>query len=387
MKNPRDLLDAIDEQITAYDALPKDDCAHFSIRATRLARIAALCKWYRQSLGATHRLSTKQAAGKRLNDPIDVWVHSLGRRALKKSGYLNTMDQWHANAKAKYKDRVQLSSFLRQLAYDNTSHGGEKLHATPYATIEKMDPYHRQTFVFLDPMAMDVSDTTNDQEHNEMGLAFLEYLAGGPASGYTTNNAASFYEWLECHPFCVGTPGLLGDDRYRSPPRISYEGHNLGLVHLPPNQMTCEKILTDNGTCYVLNTKTDFGKSGKGPDGAAAFVWDGDGNLWLHEHGADGFIHASVKQGKKVRCSGMFVAKNGKATYVTNESGHYAPNAQSIYNFVSWLHQRGVLEPLAQVEIKHDDNHPTLNGTFDQRTFRLKAGGLLGQPSLTGYLV
>jgi len=174
MKDPAVVLQDITHHITEYDALPKDDCTYFSTRATKLTKIAALCKWYRQSLGATHQLGTKQATGKRLNDPIDIWVKSLGSRAVKKAGYLDTMGQWHATAKAKYKDRVQLSMFLRQLAYDNTSHGGEKLHATPYATIEKVDPYHRQTFVFLDPMANDVSDTTNDQALKEIGQAVAE---------------------------------------------------------------------------------------------------------------------------------------------------------------------------------------------------------------------
>jgi len=217
-----------------------------------------------------------------------------------------------------------------------------------------------------------------------MGTAFVEYLAWYPASANDTNPNPSFYEWLEYHPFSIGTPGIHGDARYQSPNRISYDGHDLGLVYLPPSRMDYTRIVTDAGTRFLLNT-TDFRQSGKGPPGAAAFVWDGDGNLWVHEHGWDGFIHASAKQGKKIRCSGMLVVANGKATCITNQSGHYAPNAQSIYNFVNWLRQRDVLAPNATVVMEHDGR--IKDGTYTSTKFMSWAGQNLQAPSPVPYLV
>jgi len=381
LQNPADVLQSITNEITQYDAIAKDDSTLFVQRALKLRSIATLCDWYLRSLGATHVLGAKQpGARKALNDQIDVWVRSLGKRARKKSEYLEKMAGWHVSAKGKYKDRALLSAFLRGLADDNTRLGGQMLHATPYATIEKIDPYHRQTFVFLDPD----ETTAQDEAVNEMGTAFVEYLAWYPASANDTNPNPSFYEWLEYHPFSIGTPGIHGDARYQSPNRISYDGHDLGLVYLPPSRMDYTRIVTDAGTRFLLNT-TDFRQSGKGPPGAAAFVWDGDGNLWVHEHGWDGFIHASAKQGKKIRCSGMLVVANGKATCITNQSGHYAPNAQSIYNFVNWLRQRDVLAPNATVVMEHDGR--IKDGTYTSTKFMSWAGQNLQAPSPVPYLV
>jgi len=81
----------------------------------------------------------------------------------------------------------------------------------------------------------------------------------------------------------------------------------------------------------------------------------------------DGFIHASVKQGTKIRCFGMLVADNGLAQIITNQSGHYAPNAQSIYYFVSWLQRRNRLHANARAEMKHD--HEIADGRYRAADF------------------
>ncbi len=206
VNTPAMALQQITNQITAYDGIAKDDYTKFDERIQKLKFINILCGKYIQLLGPTHVLAMK-AAAKQLNNQLDLWVRSLGKRAIKKADYLATMKEWHKTAKAKYKNRVQLSMFLRGLAGDNTRNAGEKLHATPYATIEKIDPYHRQTFVFFDP-----ADATQDNSVNMMGDAFLDYVVGQPASNpvRATNPNASFYEWLEYHPFCVGNAGSNG---------------------------------------------------------------------------------------------------------------------------------------------------------------------------------
>jgi hypothetical protein len=355
-----DALREIGSRITVYDYIPKDDYTRFADRSVKLQSISALCQKYLQNLDRTHTLGAKSGGGKQLTDQIDVWVNSLGKRALKKAAYLQTMKQWHDSAKVKYKDKTQLSMFLRQLAADNTRKSGTILHVTPYAAIEKIDPYHRQTFAFFPEPLNPAADTSQ----NEMGNAFIDYLAGNPAStpDRATNTNASFYEWLEYHPFCVGTPGVTpGAENYKDPSRISYDNLDLAYVYMPVGGMEYERILTSGGR-QPLNTNT-FRISGKGPPGAVAFVWDRECNLWVHEHGWDGFIHASAKQGKKVRCSGMLVAANGLATCITNQSGHYAPNAQSIYYFLYWLERGNFLDTHATVAIEHDPDSSN-DGTY-----------------------
>jgi len=329
-------IDGIEGRISDYHEVSKDDHKMFDQRITMLDEIAILATAYAKEYPELYLAGRQDLAGKVVGDQVGVWARSLARRATKKSGYLKTMAKWHQEAKAKYKDRVLLSIFLRRLAKrrGHISDDGEKLHLTPYATMEKLDPYHRTPIFFLE----DYGDDDEDEYRNEMGWAFLEYLGGSqfPAS---TNRDPTFYEWLEYSPFCIGTPGLSGDARWRNPETASYAGHDLTHVLVTQSKLIAEQVISNPGVWNDLTT-ANLRPSGKGPPGAAAFVWDADCNLYLHSHGIEGFIHASAKQGKKIRCSGMLVAWNGIVTHITNHSGHYAPNAQSMYNFASWLNAK-----------------------------------------------
>ena len=343
-------IDQIGAMITEYHQIQKDDYRLFGQRAAKLNRIARQAELFVTEYRRTNVAGDKDAytGRKQLGDPIDVWTRSLAHRAGKKSSYLVKMAEWHATAKAKYTDRVLMSAYLRGLAEGgHIKDGGAKLHATPYATIEKIDPYHRQTFVFLDPDDL----TANDQGANDMGEAFLQYLKGPDPVG-STNPNPSFYEWLEYHEFCLGTPGVHGDDRFKNPPKISYTGHDLTHARVEPSRLMAEQLVSAPGVWGILDTST-LPPSGKGPPNAAAFVWDSDCHLYLHAHGHDEFIHASAKQGRKIRCSGMMVVANGVVTYISNQSGHYAPTALNIYHFGKWLNAKRCVRVDATVEIDH----------------------------------
>jgi len=331
--------------IRQYHAIAKDHYTLFGQRISELDSIANLAGTCVEEYRRVNLPGAKSPGGKVPADQRDVWAASLAHRAAKKAGYLTTMAQWHQTAKAKYRSRVPISLFLRRLA-EGGHVKGEKLHATPYATIEKIDPYHRQTFVTLDP---DDATTGSDEHRNLMGCEFLNYLAGHRFPG-ASNPDPSFYEWLEYSPFCIGTPGFWGDDAFRNPRTISLAGHDLTHVLVTPSKLVAEQVISAPGVWTTLNTSL-LPASNKGPPGAAAFVWDADCNLYLHSHGLDGFVHTSAKQGKKIRCSGMLVAVNGIVTYMSNQSGHYEPNAESIYNFGKWLHARRCVLSQAIVEI------------------------------------
>ena len=107
--DPTTALTTLTQELSRYDAINKDNYTQFDQRITKLKLISVLCDKYRTMLGKTHTLGAKGGAGKQLNDQLDVWVASLGKRALKKAGYLDTMKQWHFTAKDKYKDRVKMS--------------------------------------------------------------------------------------------------------------------------------------------------------------------------------------------------------------------------------------------------------------------------------------
>lgn len=342
-------VDEIGAMLTDYHQLTKDDHRLFGQRATKLNRIARQAELFLINYQRVNLPGAKGSNwGRELGDPIDVWVRSLAHRAAKKAGYLTKMEQWHQTAKAKYTDRVLMSAYLRGLAEGgHVKDGGAKLHATPYATIEKVDPYHRQTFVFLDPDQLGAWD----QGANLMGEAFLQYLRGPDPVG-STNVNPSFYEWLEYHPFCLGTPGVHGENRFKNPPKISYTGHDLTHVRVEQGRLMSQQIVSAPGVWGILDTST-LPPSGKGPANAAAFVWDSDCHLYLHAHGHDEFIHASAKQGRKIRCSGMLVVTNGIVTYMSNQSGHYAPAALNLYHFGKWLNAKRCTHVSTTVEIDH----------------------------------
>ena len=284
------MIDHIEHSIRQYHAVAKDRYTLFHDRIIKLhsiARVAAaFVDEYRRSWSDT----TSLASG-----GIAVWANSLAHRAAKKAGYLTTMEQWHQTAKGKYKDRLQMSLFLRGLAKGgHVKDAAEKLHATPYATIEKIDPYHRQTIVFLDRDVTNASDA-HDASDNKMGEAFLDYLNDYQFEG-ATNPDPSFYEWLEYSEFCIGTPGVLGDAKFMNPQTVSYAGHDLTHVRVMPSRLIAEQVITGPGVWTNLDTSI-LPASGKGPPGAAAFVWDADCNLYLHTHSLD-FVHASAKQGR-----------------------------------------------------------------------------------------
>ena len=355
-------VNQIADLITDYHQIQKDDHRLFGQRAAKLDRIARQAELFVTDYRRTNVPGTKGAGRRQLGDEIDVWTRSLAHRAAKKSGYLTKMAEWHATAKLKYTDRVLMSAYLRGLAEGgHIKDGGEKLHATPYATIEKIDPYHRQTFVFLDPDEL----VADDQSVNLMGEAFVQYLKGPDPVG-STNPNPSFYEWLEYHEFCLGTPGVHGDDRFKNPPKISYTGHDLTHARVGQGQLMAEQLVSAPGVWNTLDTST-LPPSGKGPPNAAAFVWDSDCHLYLHAHGHDEFIHASAKQGRKIRCSGMMVVANGVVTYISNQSGHYAPTALNIYHFSKWLNAKRCVRVDAVVEIDH--GRAPLDGQFVFPTF------------------
>jgi hypothetical protein len=51
-------------------------------------------------------------------------------------------------------------------------------------------------------------------------------------------------EWLEYSPFCLGTPGGRGDDQFKDPPKISYEGHDLTHVRLDQSRLMAEQVIS-----------------------------------------------------------------------------------------------------------------------------------------------
>lgn len=325
------LLKQIDQKVQDYHSISKTDRDSYKTRAKALAEVRDLAKRYVAERGTDIVGKTGRKTDAK-GGPIDPWVASLARRAEKKLGYLETLNDWVDGAKSKYCVQSELIRFLHEVNQSNERDGGNLLRTTPYAAMEKADPVHRKILFFVNDTGTGVKPFRN----NPMGAALATYISAPDVK-------VSFYEWLEDHMICTGTPGVTDsyDDAYKEMvQKINYKPIDLHPLEIKSGSINADP--EKSGKPKPVNTAVDFKKSSKGPDGCAAFVWDRDGHLWLHQHG-DGFNHTSFVKGAKVKCSGMMVVKDGKVTRITDESGHYAPNMPQVENLVEFLGKEGCL--------------------------------------------
>jgi hypothetical protein len=347
----RDIKD-VTNLISSYHLIPKDHASLFPDRIRELRRIETSAQGYIAGLGPAAQ-TNKPAAGKDPAGRLEPWVVSLAKRAAKKAGYLATLGEWVRDAKPKHKDFAQLADFLVKLRQDGNVRGDreELLSLVPYGKMEKYDPYHRSITFFLHE---DPGGDVLVEPRGCMGTAFNEWLAFRLNAPPGRNAKATFYEWLEYHPICTGTPGVTRDfdPAYKNDVRrVSYDPRDLSPLIVRAN----DGLYIDQGAgggLQKLDTARDFPSSGKGPSGAAAFAWDEDGALYAHQHVARQFYHSSFTAGAKIRCSGMIKVVNGLVRYVSNQSGHYAPRTRQLYYFVEYLSARAVLASAAKVEDK-----------------------------------
>jgi len=347
------LLKQLNTSIRYYHAIQKDDWHLFPSRVAELASVKRQAETYfgPRGLGAKARLH-KADGHKGLDTtnttkyPLETWVVSLAKRAQKKADYLTVLYDWYNSPKAKptYLDANDLWNLLQAKQQNNVKGANQEFLSTSvYAKMEKVDPFHRNVVFFFTQDQSDIAPYHN----NAMATAFREWIWSwpgfGPDPGAGRKWDASFFEWLEYHPICTGTP-------------VATQGFDMGLktgVHMinyAPANLYPIKVskfwpirvnLGTGGGWENLNTPTMLPASIKGPPGGAAFVWDVDGHLWVHEHlGAD-FRHTSFKAGKKIRCSGMITVADGKVTHLSDESGHYAPERKQLWYFYWWLENAG----------------------------------------------
>jgi len=80
-----------------------------------------------------------------------------------------------------------------------------------------------------------------------------------------------------------------------------------------------------------------------------AYVWGEDKALYAASHRTGKLHHSSFLGGDAVRCAGMIGVKNGKVTWIDNDSGHYRPGTHHLHNLVSYLNKYQVFAPKAIV--------------------------------------
>jgi hypothetical protein len=333
------LLGELTALINNYNAIRKDDHQQFAARIGLLNAIQQKADQYIQALGANAVAKGGPKALDATNPGrLDPWIASLSRRAQKKAAYLAVLDNWVRSAKPSHKDPLQIMQDLVDRANSNARGDADEplLSPTPYAKMEKVDPFHRNIVFFVQDQ-----NSVTPYHNNPMAVALNQWLAYRQAAVGAT---ATFYEWLENHPICTGTPQVTPgfDQRYKN--NVQKVDYNVGLhpIHVVSG-MGLYIDLGSGGGIQQLSTSI-FPASGKGIQGGCAFAWDRNGALWVHEH-ASGFRHTSFTGGKKIRCSGMIRVSKGLVDYISEESGHYAPSKENLYYLVQWLANHNCMLP------------------------------------------
>jgi hypothetical protein len=85
--------------------------------------------------------------------------------------------------------------------------------------------------------------------------------------------------------------------------------------------------------------------------GGSTYVLSPDGKLHC---GAADTIHSTYMAGGRVQAAGLLVVKTGKVLIVDNYSGHYEPNWKNLYQMVSLLASKGVLDSSAVISMVVD---------------------------------
>jgi hypothetical protein len=391
--SPADVLVRLTASIAQYHDIQKDDWRRFDSRITALKAINELALKYLGRVGSDN-VATKGTGHKpdlsgavAVQPRLDLYVTSLAKRALKKAAYLKKLEEFHdelsRNNKrfAKYGTRAALTGRLAAPTAQTTqfpwgAHGlfnpkgaqTEFLRLSPYGKMEKLDPYHR--FIGFEADAAGAVRPWDAPRHMAWALKdYLEkrtYSADGKLISYDPSYKTdpTFYEWLEYHPICTQTLGITPgyNGRYDTISSASYTaGSGSGAYHM---SFTTGGLLFNVATGITSKGTTHMDTStwhSKGRNEYGAFIWSELGSLHIYPHGGN-FVHSCFTKGKTVRCAGLISVVAGKVMGVTDESGHYRPDALHMYRFILWPKDKTALhyQPNAFCGVKRYTGHSTL---------------------------
>ena len=135
--------------------------------------------------------------------------------------------------------------------------------------------------------------------------------------------------------------------------RVNYAGNSdaeVLRVWLQGSRLHSRGLLDDDGGGA-------FSTEGFGTKPGHAFVWLKDGTLVSHVHRAGEFHHSSFGGGKKVRCAGTWIVKNGLITMMDNNSGHYQPSDGHFLTLLQFFEKAGATDASTKV-----GTHSTVKG-------------------------
>jgi hypothetical protein len=344
-------IDRITRTLSTYHAIPKDESHNFAQRISHLRSIHDDSVEYCNKYNVNKTIKTTRTAEDTFTS-MDAYVWSIGRRAMRKAGYLVEIQKFCQT------DLSDPRNMLRYLT--DTRHVVDQFqHLQVGCRMEQLDPYHR---AFEMHVAEDGTIAGSDFYNAPMISAFGEWIGalrddGGFRNVDTTTLGAPmkpFFVWLEAHPLTTGgAPGETWNIQAWGPKdtkAVKYRGTPTDISDkwwhwlCASSTGVISELNFDSLEMTPFNTKNGTTKPGDEPFKTYAYVWAQDGTLLAGIHQESSVHHSSFMAGKSVRCAGMIAVNDaGKVTLVSSNSGHYRPTKTQLIGFVEWLNERGVM--------------------------------------------
>ena len=153
------------------------------------------------------------------------------------------------------------------------------------------------------------------------------------------------------------------NERYAQEIAIGYHENKHQMLKIKPEDLENykltyderDKILKDN----LGKTATTIEKISKGSLNTQAFVMDKEGGVYIGTHKGTydphnpTLTHASFLGGKPAEMAGIIGIKKGKITFISDDSGHYAPKSLDMYRGIKKLQKNmpDVFDKNAEIEL------------------------------------
>jgi hypothetical protein len=272
---------------------------------------------------------------------LDRNILSLQNRSYRKAEYLSMLKEY-------YSKNSQDPNELVRLLTAPQSKGADYTGLAPGVRMEALDPWHRPVEVQFNNGNLNDDDGGDE---NSASAAFTKW--------YKTiaNHQTPFFLWLEDHPICTAdskeavsgtaTVNYL-DPKDAAALAAAGTRHKLAMVYARNGLLWMDEM-RPNGFTRIATTAGYTCDSAKGVGDAAAFVWTGR-EIIIAQHQESAFHHSSFNSGKFVKCAGMLKLNQGRVVYVSNNSGHYKPGKNLLFNFVQEMVGKGLMPGSANVD-------------------------------------
>ncbi|MCC8462812.1 MAG: hypothetical protein LN546_06685 [Rickettsia endosymbiont of Ecitomorpha arachnoides] len=163
-----------------------------------------------------------------------------------------------------------------------------------------------------------------------------------------------------------------------------WDGHEFEILRMGPEEQKNHRLFYDTPSQRLLDSNgkvaSTIGKESKSMNNVQAFVMGKDGVIYMGTHknqylpNTKNLVHGSFLSGKPAEAAGVIGINNrGKIDYLSNNSGHYQPEALDMYRAVKKIQETmpGALDKNCQIDIQ---GHPRIFVTDFIKDMETKVG-------------